>query len=86
MSENDSARLSRYVEGVFTRSGSTEWPTVRKAARSLGWTLTRVEDAVEGDPDANLFLSSYFAKPEPPLAEHFIERYNTLPAKPYANL
>jgi hypothetical protein len=75
----DSERLSRYVEGVFARSEQTEWPTVRRAARALGWPQKRVEDAVEGDPDGELFLSSYFARDEPPLAEHFIERYNPLP-------
>lgn len=71
--EHDHRRLFRYVEAFFARAERTEWPTVKQAARSLGWTQSRVEQAVEGDPDARLFLSSYFTRPEPTLGEHFVE-------------
>ncbi len=73
--EYDHRRLFRYVEAFFARAERTEWPTVQQAARSLGWTQARVEQAIEGDPDARLFLSSYFTRPEPTLGEHFVESY-----------
>jgi hypothetical protein len=53
------------------------WPTVRQAARSLGWTQQRIEDACDGDPDYLLSLSSYLTVPEPPLGDHFIESIGT---------
>lgn len=71
--EYDHVRLFRYVERFFARAQQTEWPTVQHAARSLGWTQARVEQAIEGDPDQRLFLSSYFTRPEPKLGEHFVE-------------
>ncbi len=79
----DHQRLSLYVERFFARSGNTEWPTVRQAARALRWRMERVEATCDGDPESELFLSSYHAYPEPTLAEHFVERYNPLPSRPH---
>jgi hypothetical protein len=61
----------RYVERFFAAHSRTEWPTVRRVARSLRWTQQRVSDAVDGDPDGRTFLSSY--QGEYPLGEHFVE-------------
>jgi hypothetical protein len=71
----DHDRIFGYVERAFARSGRTKWPTVRAAARSLGWTQARVEDAVEGDPGGRVFLSSYFVSPAPTLGDHFVESF-----------
>lgn len=71
----DHDRLFLYVECFFRRHEKTEWPTVRRAAKSLGWTHVRVQDAVEGDPDARLFTSSYNTAPPQPLGDHFVESY-----------
>jgi hypothetical protein len=75
MMPNDHDRLHAYVERFFAKKKKTEWPTVKRAARSLGWTQERVEGAVEGDPKTRLFLTSYFTRPEPLLGEHFVESY-----------
>jgi hypothetical protein len=75
----DPQKLSRYVEQVFAESGKTRWPTVRQAARAMRWTQTRVEATCDGDPDEELFLSSYYTAVPEPLGEHFVERYNPLP-------
>ena len=72
---NDHERLFAYAEGFFARAQKTEWPTVRQAARALGWTHQRVEEAAEGDPEARLFLSRHNVDPEPPLGDHFVESY-----------
>lgn len=71
---NDHDRLAEYVEHFFARHEKTEWPTVRRAARSLGWTQTRTVEAVDGDPSTRLFTSSFFFD-EPSVGEHFIEAY-----------
>jgi len=57
----DYQRLFEYVEQFFFRAKTKEdmWPTVRMAARSLGWTQVRVEGAIDDDPDRRLFLSGY---------------------------
>ncbi len=54
----DSARLLAYVERFFARAKQTAFPTVRRAARSLGWTQRRVEEAIDGDPEGQLFTTS----------------------------
>lgn len=74
---NDHDRLFRYVEGFFARRERTAFPTIRQAAKSLGWTHERLEGAIEGDPEGRLFTSSYFAFSDPPFGEHFIESYTS---------
>jgi hypothetical protein len=73
MSDHD--RVFRYVERFFARTGKTQWPTVRQITRAFGWSQARLQDAIDGDPQERLFTSSYFATPEPPLAEHFVESF-----------
>lgn len=67
--------LCCYVERYFARHGRTEWPTVRRAARALGWTQDRVVEAVEGDPESRMFLSAYNTAPPQTRGEHFVEVY-----------
>lgn len=69
----DSERLFLYVERSFGRADQTEWPTIRKAARALGWTQSRVAQAVEDHE--HLGTQSYYCTPPEPLAEH--EIYST---------
>lgn len=76
--EPDHLRLSQYVEEFFRRSGNTDWPTVRQAARALRWSYRRVEQACDDEPDGQLFTSSYYTTPETPFGEHFIERYDEI--------
>jgi hypothetical protein len=76
----DLVRLAGYVEKFFSRSGQTQWPTVRQVARALGWRQSRVEETCDGDSDGLLFLSSYFTTPEPTLGEHFVERLSKEPS------
>jgi hypothetical protein len=66
----DSERLERYAERWFQRHMRTEFPTVRRAARSLGWTQERVEMACE-DSGYRVTLASYLG--ETSLAEHVVE-------------
>lgn len=68
----DSWVLGKYAERYFRRHQMTEFPTVAKAARSLGWSQRRVEDACE-DSEYSMCLSSYHAAPSPRLGEHFVE-------------
>jgi hypothetical protein len=79
MSEHeDFRRLYGYVERFFARSGKTAWPTVRQAARSLGWkqeyVLSLIEDGCSSPdlPDDCLFLSSHPGGCDA-MADHFIE-------------
>lgn len=72
---SDHARLARYVERFFQRSGRMSWPTVGRITRSFGWTQARLQDAIDGDPDGRTFTSSYFARPEAPFRDHFVENY-----------
>jgi hypothetical protein len=69
----DAERLTAYVRRVFKRSKGACWPSVKQAARALGWIQTRVVDAVY-DADY-LDTESYFTVPEPPIGEH--EIYST---------
>lgn len=77
VSRSDHDRLFAYAEAFFQRSGRTEWTTIRQAARSLGWHQERVYDAIEGDPHDRMFVSSFFATPEPSLGDYFIETIET---------
>ena len=74
-SETDSDRVARYAEAYFQRHHKEEWVTIRRAAKSLGWTQDRVVDAIEGDPENRTFTSSYFGGDDPPIGEHFIETW-----------
>jgi len=47
--------------------------TVRRVARSLRWAQTRVEDAIDGDPEATMQLTSFAGARRPPLGDHFLE-------------
>jgi hypothetical protein len=69
----DVERLSMYVAGFFGRHRREKWPTVRQAARALGWRQQRVEEVCEEDSSGRLFLSSYFCTPPDPLGDHFVE-------------
>jgi hypothetical protein len=69
----DHARLRAYAERFFQRSGRTKFPTVRRAAKSLGWTQARVEKAAEGDPDGALMMTQFNTGKQEPLAERFVE-------------
>lgn len=71
----DHDRLFRYVERFFMAHARTEWPTVRRVTRSLGWSQARVQDAIDGDPDGRTSTSSYFCAPEQPFGEHFVEAF-----------
>ncbi len=73
----DAERLYAYVESYFARHQQTEWPTVRRIAKSLGWTQMRVQEAIDGDPDGRCFTSSYFVAPDPPFGEHFVESFGS---------
>jgi hypothetical protein len=71
---NDHERLYAFVERFFARAERTEFPTVRRCARSLGWPLARVEDAVEGDPDGQLFFTYYHVETWP-RGDRFVESH-----------
>jgi hypothetical protein len=69
MAVNDRERLIRYVRGVFKRSKSERWPTVRDCARGLKLSIDAVEQlADEGRP---LMLTSYGIHQR--IADHFVE-------------
>lgn len=70
---NDNERLYAYAERFFMRHEKTQFPTVREAARALGWRQQYVADVAEGDPDGRMMLTSYFVVPEDPLGDHFVE-------------
>jgi len=63
--------LGRYAERYFRRKAG--WPTVRVAARSLAWKQERVIDAVEGDPDSALMLTSHNSSPPVQARDHYVE-------------
>lgn len=69
----DYFELAQYAERFFRRHDKTAWPTVRQAARALGWTYERVRDVVEGDPESKLMLTAYNTEPEQPLGANFVE-------------
>ena len=73
---NDEQRLMRYVERHFRRNNGHNtmypFPTVRKASKSLRWSMARVVDTVEGCGEG-IMLTSYFTRPESPIGEHFVE-------------
>jgi hypothetical protein len=71
----DSERLRRYVERSFARAKKERFPTVRQGAHALGWTQSRVAEAIDGDPDGQLFTTQYFTVWETPFGEMFIETY-----------
>lgn len=73
MIETDSQRLRRYVEGFFARALRTEFPTVARCAQSLRWTQHRVEQAVEGDPDGRLMMTSHSTIPPREPGARFVE-------------
>jgi hypothetical protein len=70
----DSDRLHTLVLRYFERMGRAEFPTVRRAARTLHWKYERVLQAVTEDPD-RMFTTSHNTSPEPPLGDHYIEVY-----------
>ena len=47
MNEPDGERIARYAKRSFLLRKQVEFPTVREAARTLGWTQQRVIEAVE---------------------------------------
>lgn len=69
----DHDRLYTYVERHFLKSERAAWPTVRQAARGLGWTQARVVAAVEGDPDSRMFMTYYNVAYDVPDGDHFVE-------------
>lgn len=70
---NDHEHLTRYVERYFVRRSNTKWPTVREAAKALGWTQDRVESAAEGDPNGSLCLTYYNVAWSVPVGDKFVE-------------
>lgn len=56
-SRNDHDRLADFVQRYVERHGQP--PEVRRAARALGWNVSEVEDAVEGDPDGRMELRGH---------------------------
>lgn len=67
----DRDRLIRYVRRAFERKKRERFPTVRQCSRALKLPMSKIEElADEGTP---LMLTSYHVKPEPTLAEHFVE-------------
>jgi hypothetical protein len=79
MPRNDHERLVSYVERFFARHKKETWPTVRQATHALGWTQTRLQDAVDGDPEGRLYTTSYFTVIEDPFGDHFVESYGVAP-------
>lgn len=71
--ETDADTLFAYVERFFRRSAWTEWPTVRRAARTLKWPQARVADAIAGDAMARMFMTSVFNRE---LGNQFVEAYD----------
>ena len=69
-------RVERYAERFFQQTDCTEFPTVRAVARALRIKQSEVEAAVEGDPNSNLMLTSYFTFPKTPLGGHYVEVIN----------
>ena len=82
--ERDVVTLSVCAEVFFADHGRTEWPTVRVAARQLGWTMARVVRAVDADPTGKLSLSSYFAKDSPSIGGHLVERHDAFTVTQHA--
>jgi len=71
---NDETRLKKYVDRYFRRYNGIKgqpWPTVRRAAKSLRWSMAKVQDVVEGCGEG-LHLESYFTRPPEELGEHFV--------------
>lgn len=68
-------RVYRYAERKFQKSGMTTFPTVRQVARALKVTQVEVQDAVTGDPECCLMLTSYDCSPPQPLGDHFVETF-----------
>jgi hypothetical protein len=73
--ERDSERLFRYVERYFAKMEKTAFPTVRRVARSLGWSHERIQNAIDDDWDGRLFTTSFFTTWEQPFGEHFVESF-----------
>lgn len=67
------AKLYKYVEDFFARTGNTEWPTIRQTARSLKISQKEVAQLVEDHDD--LFTSYYNVegRHKLPLGDFFIE-------------
>jgi len=71
--ERDAERLERYVHSAFLRSGRTAWPDIRMACKALGWTMVRIEAAIE---DSELLdTQEYYCAPPEPRRDH--EIYST---------
>jgi hypothetical protein len=70
----DNVRLFKYVEGFFARATKRDsmWPTVRRAARSLGWTQQRVQSVVMGDHSLQLQLTGFVLDK---LGDRLVESY-----------
>lgn len=71
--ETDADTLFLYVERFFRRSAWTEWPTVRRAARTLKWTQERVVDAVDLDALRRMGLIGRF---DHDLGDQRVETYD----------
>lgn len=48
MPSDKEQRIARYIEGYFYRSGRTEFPTIRRIAKSLRMRQVNVLDIVDG--------------------------------------
>jgi hypothetical protein len=71
--------LRARVEASFQASGRTRFPTVATLARELHWRRSRIADAVEGDPDGQLYTTSFHTLVRPPYGEHFVETFSVYP-------
>jgi len=69
----DNRQVAEYVVSYFRRADRTAWPTVRQVARGLHWKQERVLEAVEGDADCKLQLTSYGNTPTLNAGDHFVE-------------
>ena len=75
----DEKKLADYVRRWHKRNNGKvcePWPTVRLAAKSMRWSMKRVEETVEGCGEG-LMLESYFTAPPEPLADHFVTFYES---------
>ena len=56
---NDADKLAGYVLRYWNRKRREQWPTVRQAARALGWRHEDVETAVGDYSPLCLMLTGY---------------------------
>lgn len=73
----DAERLAGYVAGFIGRHGGEKAPTVRQAARSLGWTELRVKRAVD-DVSYGGRLVLYAANEKVPFGDWFVDHHELM--------